>query len=162
MYYQLYTDDYVKPSIVAINPEELSLGRIRADSVAPPHSAASIKRCISRVEETPALAYADLFADISCKNPLKQSHISILRTDCPGLSPNKPMAIVLNPILQVQSPPIPDGMYLIKNRAADIYWIADNSPIRTVYFWASKLKKVKNQDWAEVKKHSPIIHVFKG
>ena len=162
MYYQLYADDYVKPSKVAFDSEEPSLGRIRADSVAPPHSPSSIKQCISRVERIPELAHADLFADISCKTPLKEGHISILRADVPGLSPNKPMAIVQMPIVQVQSPSIPDGMYLIKNRAADIYWTADNSPIRTVYFWATKLKKVKNKDWAEVSKHSSIIQVSKG
>ena len=95
------------PSKVAIDPEEPSLGRIRADSVAPPHSPASIKRCISRVERTPALAHANVFADISCDTPLKEGHISILHTDGPGLSPNKPMAIV-----QVESPLIQDGTYV--------------------------------------------------
>ena len=95
MYYQLYADDYEIPSKVAIDPEEPSIGRIRADSVAPPHSPISIKRCISRVERNPALAWhADLFADTSCDTPLKEGHISILRTDGPGLSPNDPMAIV--------------------------------------------------------------------
>ena len=93
MYYLLYADEYEMPSKVAIDPEEPSLGRIRADSVAPPHSPASIKRCISRVEKTPALALADLFADISCNTPLKEGHISFLLTDYPGVSPNEPMAI---------------------------------------------------------------------
>ena len=52
VYYLLYADKYEMPSKVTIDPEELSLGRIRADSVAPLHSPASIKRCISRVERT--------------------------------------------------------------------------------------------------------------
>src|SRR5882762_10986390 len=102
------------PSKVAFDAEEPSLGRIRADSIAPPHSPTSIKRHISRVERNPALAHADLFADTSCDIPLKKGHISILRTDGPGLSPNEPMAIV-----QVESPSIapsiPDGKYIIKN-----------------------------------------------
>ena len=152
------------PSKVAIDPEEPSLGRIRADSVAPPHSPASIKRCISRVERTPELAHADLFAGISCKTPLKEGHISILHTDCPGLSPNEPMAIVLMPIVQVQSPSIPDGKYAIKNRAADIYWNAGFNPIKTVYFDAAvtlEQAKAPNSKWAQVKRHSPIIQVFK-
>jgi len=125
------------PSKVGIDPEKPSLGRIRADSVAPPHSPASIKRRISRVERSPAIAHADLFADISCDTPLKEGHISILRTDGPGLSPNEPMAIVQMPILQmpnvqVETPPIPDGKYIIKNRAVDIYWTVG---LRSVYFW---------------------------
>ena len=89
---------------------------------------ASIKRWISRVEGTPALAHANLFADISCDNlnPLKNGHISICRTDCPGLSRNEPMAIVQMPI---RNPSIPDGKYHIKNWAADIYWAAPRNPV---------------------------------
>ena len=88
VYYLLYADSYEMSSKVAFDPEDPSLGRIRADFVAPPHSPASIKRCISRVERTPELAHADIFADISCDIPLKEGHISILHTDGPGLSPN--------------------------------------------------------------------------
>ena len=124
------------PSKVAFDPEEPCLGRIRADFVAPPHSLASIKRHISRVEETPALAYADLFAEISSDAPLKEleSHISTLGTDGPGLSPNNPMAIVQMPIVQVETPSFPDGRYFIKNRAADIFWnSAGFSTITSVY-----------------------------
>ena len=156
VYYLLYADNYEMPSKVAFDPEEPSLGRIRADSVAPPHSPASIKRCISRVERTPELAHADLFADISSDTPLKEDHISILHTDGPGLSPNEPMAIV-----QVESPSIPDGKYLIKNRAADIFWNAGSNPIMMVYFYPATMEQVKNIAHMQVNKHSPIIHVFK-
>ena len=161
MYYLLYADGYAMPSKVAIDPEEPCLGRIRADSVAPPHSPTSIKRCISRVENTPALASADLFADTSCDTPLKDGHISILRTDGPGLSPNDPMAIV-----QVESPlpvaSIPDGKYLIKNQSANIYWSAGHSPIQTVYFWPTAMEIAKNCNHTQVNEHSPTIQVFRG
>ena len=123
VYYLLYADKHEMPSKVAIDPEEPSLGCIWADSVAPPHSPATIKRCISRVEKTPALARADVFADITCNTPMKEGHISILGTDGPGLSPNEPMAIV-----QVESPSISDGTYLIKNQAADLFWNACHNP----------------------------------
>ena len=157
------------PSKVAFDSEEASLGRIRADSIAPPHSPASIKRCISKVERTPELAHANLFANISSDTPLKEGHISILHTDCPGLSPNEPMAIVLMPIVHlVESPSkyasIPDGKYVIKNRAADIYWTPDFSPIKTVYFWPKPTNipfKLEHASWVQVNKHSPIIQVFK-
>ena len=144
------------PSKVAIDPEQPSLGHIRADSVAPPHSLASIKRCISRVERTPELVYANLFADITCDTPLKEVDISYLRTDGPvgpGLSPNKPMAIVQKPLL------IPDGTYVIKNRAADIFWAVNKT---TVYFCPATMEKAKAAKSAKVNKHSPIIRVFKG
>ena len=140
------------PSKVAIDPEEPSLGRIRADSVAPPHSYASIKRCISRVERTPALARADLFADISCDTPLKEGRVSILRTDLPGLSPNKPMAIVQMPNVQAESSLIPDGRYVIKNRAVNIYWNATNDPITTVAYLKSTT--MVNGKGLQVNKHS--------
>ena len=153
MYYLLF-DDYEMASKVAINPGEPSLGRIRVDSVAPPHSPTSIKRCISRVEGNPALAwYADLFADTSSDTPLPvEDHISFLRTDGPGLSPNEPMAFVF-------APPIADGKYLIKNRAEDIYWNAwfhffRVDPIRKVHFWQSNsMKSAKEWNSNQVNNH---------
>ena len=71
VYYLLYANNNEMPSKVAIDPEKPSLGRIRTDFVPPPHSPASIKRCISRMERTPALAHADIFVDISRDIPLK-------------------------------------------------------------------------------------------
>jgi hypothetical protein len=95
------------------------------------------------VEGNPALVWhADLFADAECDTPLKEleGHISILRTDGPGLSPNEPMAIV-----RVKNPSmIPDGKYHIKNRATDIYWNAVNNPIKTVYFYFTTMDYVMN------------------
>ena len=160
VYYLLYADDYEIPSKVSIYPEMTSLGRIRVDFVAPPHSPASIKRCISRVERTPELAHADIFADISCVTPLKEGHISILCTNGPGLSPNKPIAIVQMPIVQVETPSIPDGRYVIKNRAADIYWYWSLRS-KMVYFWSTgtTLLTVKGYRDTQVSKHSPIIQV---
>ena len=150
-------------SKVAFDPEEPCLGRIRVDSVAPSHTPASIKLCISRVEKTPALAHAHLFANVLCDTPLKEDHISILHTDGPGLSPNEPMAVIQMPI---ESPSIPDGKYAIKNRAADIYWYLGHNPITTVHFWfpgtTVNLKDICNDLELQVSKHTPIIQVFKG
>ena len=156
VYYLLYVNGYEMPSKVAFDPEEPCLGRIRADSVAPPHTPASIKRCISRVERNPALTWhANLFADTSCDTPLKDGHISILRTDGPGLSPNEPMTII-----QVD-PSIPDGKYVIKNRAADIFWTAGTSSI-SLYTTTMQNAKGEITYGAQVRKHSPITRVFKG
>ena len=142
------------PSKVAFDPKEPSLGRIRADSVAPPHSAASIKRCISRVEGNPALVwYSDLFVDTSGDTLFKEGHISTLRTDGPGLSPNEPIAIV-----QI-NPSIPDGKYVIKNRAGSLYWNAwfhffRVDPIRKVHFWQSNsMKSAKEWNSNQVNNH---------
>ena len=146
------------PSKVARDPEEPSLGRIPADSVAPSHSSVTIKRCIARVERTLELVHADLFANLSCNTPLQEGHISFLRTDCPGLSPKEPMAIVLDPSLR-------DGRYVIKNRAANIYWNAWSNPIKSVHFWpvhANKFENINLTDPIQVNEHSPIIQVFRG
>ena len=108
--------------------------------------------------ENPAFARADLFADISCDAPLEKGHISFLRTDAPGQSPNEPMAIVQKPIVQVEIP-IPDGMYIIKNRAEITYWIAGNNPMESVFFHTNS---DTTQPHVQVNKHSPlaIIQVF--
>ena len=158
VYYLFYADGCEMPSKVSFDPEEPSLGRIRVDSIAPPHSPASIKRCVSRVETT-LFDHANLFADISCDTPLKEGYFTILRTDGPGLSPNEPMAIVVP--VSVGSP-IPDGKYVIKSRAADIYWHVKNNPIDTVYFLSFTLVKAKELKTTQVSKHSPIIQVFQG
>ena len=130
---------------MAIDPEEPSLGRIQADFVTPPHSLATIKRCISRLEKTPELAHADIFADISCNAPLK-GHISILPTDYLGRSPKNPIAIVLNPSL-------PDGRDVIQNRAEDIYCNARNNPLN---FGPTTTEHAKNCDHMQVNEHSPF------
>ena len=81
MYYQLYADDSEMPSKVAIDPDVPSLGRIRVDSIAPPHSPTSIKLCISRVEGKPTLVNSDLFVDRTCDSPTKEGHISIFHIE---------------------------------------------------------------------------------
>jgi len=146
VYYMLYADGYKMPSKVAINSEEPSLGCIWADCIAPPHSPTSIKRCISRVERNPALAqrYADLFVDKSYDAPLKENHISFLRTDGPGLSPNEPMVIVRRP------PPIPNGRYVIKNRAAATFWNAGSNPIKTVHFFPCSMEFAKKDSILQI------------
>ena len=162
MYYLLYADDYEIPSKLAIDPEKPSLGRIRADSVAPPHTPVSIKRCIARVEKNPLLAcHADLFADTSSDIPLEDVHISILRTDGPGLSPNEPMAVVQ---VKTPRPSILDGRYVIKNRAADIYWAAFYNPIQTVQFYPGVLDvaSLEANSSLQVNEHSPTIQICKG
>ena len=156
VYYLLYADAYAVPSKVTIDREVPSVGRIRVDSVAPPHSPTSIKRCISRAEGNPALVHADLFADTSCDTPLKEGNISIFRTDGPGLSPDKPMAIV-----QLQTPSIPDGKYVIKNRVKDLYWTIKAT--RIVYLDFTTIEDAKRNKDYQVNKHSPIIiQVFRG
>ena len=158
MYYLLYGDDYEIPSKVAFipKPEEPSLGRIRADFVPPPHSPTTIKRCISRVEGNPALVNSDLYSDITCDTPLTEGQIPIFRTDGPGVSPDEPMAIV-----QVKTASSPDGRYVIKNRAASIYWSVYDNHITTVYFSPETMEEAKKYSFMQVNEHSPIVLLFR-
>jgi len=94
LYYRLYNANCEMPSKASFITEEPSLGRIRADFVAPPHTPASIKWCISRVEKNADLSAGNLFADLYCDSPIPDGHISISTGRCPGMSPEEPMALV--------------------------------------------------------------------
>jgi len=142
VYYMLYSDGVPKKSRVAINPEEPSLGRIRADYITPPHTLASFKLCLSRVEKNIKLVYYSKIFENSCDTQLKEGHIS-LRADGPGLSSDEPMTII---ITSIPEPPVQVGRYLIKNRAADIYWEADRNPLNTVRFKPCTKESAKDRD----------------
>jgi hypothetical protein len=74
-----------------VNPEQPSVGCIRVNWVAPPNTAASVIRCISRAECAPHLAYSRLFANISSHTPFRtEEYISIPADN----SPDNPMAVV--------------------------------------------------------------------
>ena len=151
MYYQIFAQYSVIPSKVPAG--EPSIGRIRGDSVAPPHNLASLKRRISRVEETPALANADFFAG---DDLLNEGYISILGTDGPGLSEDEPMSILQRPIVQVESP-IQDGRYIIKNRVADIFWNPAGY-FRTVFYFITTVVQAKSNTYLQVRS---ILQLFK-
>ena len=98
--------------------------------------------------------------DTLAKRELEQAgHISILRSDGPGLSPNEPMAVVQRPL-------IPDGKYAIKNQAnpdKNYYWNSGGlDPIQKVYFWSGGGYQAKRDKNLQVNNHSPIIQVIKG
>jgi hypothetical protein len=153
VYYRLYAQGYETPSKVAFDLEEPSLGRVRMDAIAPPHTPSSIKRHISRVEKTLPLLSANLFADISCDTPLTESHVSTLRNDIPGQSPEEPMAIV-----QVNSALVPEGVYFIKskekNLADNYYWSAETDPITQVH--CAQLSQPDGRPSTKVNEHAPV------
>ena len=151
----LYSDGVQMPSKVAINPDEPSLGRIRADYVTPPHTLTSFKQYLSRVERNAKLVHIANILEDPCDTPLKEGHISF-RTDGPGLSSDEPMAVVLPPY------PGPDGRYMIKNRAADIYWSANDNPIRKVLFYLTTMEDARKDDHLQATGESLIIQVFRG
>ena len=52
--------------------------------------------------------------------------ILVHRTDGPGVGLSEPMAIVQKPIVKVESPSIPNGIYIIKNRQGNVYWFTSS------------------------------------
>jgi hypothetical protein len=94
VYYRIYNEDGEIHSMRSFDPLDHPLGRIDAHFVAPPHTAASLKRCISNAER---FAYLEdkLFLDISSESPMDDElSISILTNEGPGALANKPMAFV--------------------------------------------------------------------
>jgi len=86
------------------DPSKPSVGRINVDSIPPPHTAESMMRCISKIEELDNSKQSKLFIDVSSEFPIGDGHVSMLSSDRPGSSPGKPMAFVVEPILGVPSP----------------------------------------------------------
>ena len=76
----------------------------------------------------------------------------------PGVSPSEQMAIVQKPDVQVESPSIPNGTYIIKNRTRDIYWYGNGWPCLK----AVKYSKNFNSLVIKVNEHSSIIQVLIG
>jgi hypothetical protein len=70
------------------------VGCINVDSIPPPHAAASIMRCISKIEELDNTWQSQLFTNISSESPISEGHVSILTSDRPGSTPEDPMAFV--------------------------------------------------------------------
>ena len=82
--------------------------------------------------------------------------ISILRSDGPGVtrSPSEPMAIVHTPNVQVESPSIPNGIYIIKNRTGKIYWSVQGWPsLKKVIFYTTT-SDISEDSFAQVNDHS--------
>jgi hypothetical protein len=69
-------------------------------------------------------------------------------------------------IVQVKKRPkrLPDGRYVIKNRAADFFWYATDNPITMVSFYSVILAFARTSidGRFQVNEHSLIIQVFRG
>jgi len=97
VYYRVYNNHGAVLSKQPADPNDPSVGRIRADSVPPPHTAASIMRCISKTEELDNSEHSRLFLSVSSESPIGEGHISILASNRLGSTPDDPMAFVDSP-----------------------------------------------------------------
>ena len=94
MYYRVYNEDGAIRSLHPLNPNDPSLSRIYARSVAPPHAAASLKRRLCRVEGV--TGPTTLFATAASLSPMDDGdRISFLTEASPGLTTQNPMAFVV-------------------------------------------------------------------
>lgn len=96
VHYHLYTEDGETPSRLSFDPEEPALGRLDANLVAPPLTAASIQRCIARFEKDSPFEQAKLYKNISSESPMLGDEYLNLSTT-PGLSSEDPIILVLGP-----------------------------------------------------------------
>jgi len=94
LYYRLYRNYAAVRSKQPADSNNPSVGRISVDSVAPPHTAASIIRCISKIEGLDNSKQLQLFTSISSTSPIGEGHVSILTSNSPGSTPEDPMAFV--------------------------------------------------------------------
>jgi hypothetical protein len=94
VYYRVYTEDGAIPTKHPISSNNMYLGCIVAELVAPPHTASSIMRYISKIEEIDHSPKSKLFSNLSSKSPISDGIISILTSGCAGSMPEDPMAFL--------------------------------------------------------------------
>jgi len=104
VYYQIHKQK--RGAVLSKRPADSNdsyVGRISVDFIPPPHTAASIMRYISNIEELDGTRESQLFTSISGKSPI-EGHVSILTIDRPGSTPEDPMAFVQLAPLHIQYP----------------------------------------------------------
>jgi len=67
------------------------LGHIEIASVAPPHTVASLKRCIAKAEDIDSSWECRLHVDLIAKSPIPDGSLSLHSDDRPGSSADRPM-----------------------------------------------------------------------
>ena len=71
------------------------LGRIKARSVAPPHTVQTVKRSIAKVENIKDFKSASLFLTPYSQSPMSDADkVAILNRTGPGSTPQEPLALV--------------------------------------------------------------------
>jgi len=80
-----------------VSPNDHFLGRIFPGSVLPPHTVASLKAYLCKIEGFPAVENATLYVALSSQTPMEHStHLSLLGPSGPGLSEHEPMPLVVS------------------------------------------------------------------
>ena len=95
VYYRIYAEDGAIPSKLPAAPSDPFIGRIKARSVPPPHTAKAVKHSIAKVENIKDRKSTSLFLTSYSQSPMgDDGKITILNRTGPGSTPQEPLAIV--------------------------------------------------------------------
>ena len=109
VYYRVYAEDGAIPTFRPVYSDDPYLGRIKATMVALPHTARSLRRCLSSIEHIDPNAPTRLFIAASSQTPMQDAgRVSILANPGPGCTPNEPMVLVAIIPLAIISGPLAD------------------------------------------------------
>jgi hypothetical protein len=95
VYYRLFTENIGMLSDKPAFPSDPYLGRVRANSVAPPQTVYLIKRHLCKIENIGDFLGSILFLSGSSLSPLNDTERIILTPGGPGSSPDEPMELVV-------------------------------------------------------------------
>jgi len=117
-YYRVYDEDGESPSKTSFDHSEPCLGRIDTLSVPPPHTVASLKRCLIQAEKF-ANRELQLFEEDDGETMMNDSDAIALHADTyfPGSSEDNPIALVSKSAPAPFSEPPPFSKTLRANAA---------------------------------------------
>ena len=95
VYYRVYLRDGAVPSKMSSSTGDPFLGRIKATSVPPPHTAATVKSCLAAFEDIAHNVQTHLFLTLSSEVPMADTDkITIRDPTGVGCTPQQPLALV--------------------------------------------------------------------
>ena len=95
VYYRIYAEDGAIPSKTPASPSDPFLGRIKALSVPPPHTAKAVKRCIAKLENIKDRTNTSLFLTPYSQSPMDDADkVTIFNRADLGSTPQEPLALV--------------------------------------------------------------------
>ena len=95
VYYRIYAEDGAIPSKTPVAPGNPFLGRIKARSVAPPHTVQTVKRSIAKVENIKDSTSTSLFLTPYSQSPMGDTDkVAILSRTGLGSMAQDPLALV--------------------------------------------------------------------
>ena len=96
VHYRIYTEDGAIPSKTPA-PGDPFLGRIKARSVPPPHTAQAVKRSIAKAENIEDRTSTSLFLTPYSQSPMRDTgKVAILNRTAMGSTPQEPLALIAN------------------------------------------------------------------